>query len=79
MGRSTVFQSSVANGVLGGSNSLANSINANKSVLFAPKNFGATSGGSFTKNKSNLLMKNFVVYGPTAFILEGYSNKVIKY
>ena len=79
MGRSSVFQSTLANGVLGGSNSLANSINANKSVLFSPKNFGATSGGSFTKNISSSLMKNFVVYGPTSFILEGYSNKVIKY
>ena len=85
MGRSSVFQSTLANGVLGGSNSLANSINANKSVLFAPKNFSATNNSFFTKNNSSLLMKNFLLYGPTFFVdyninnLEALTYKVIKY
>lgn len=85
MGRSSVFQSTLANGVYGGSNSLAKSINANKTVLFAPKGFPATSDVSFTKNNSSSLMKNFLLYGPTVFVdyninnIEALTYKVIDY
>jgi hypothetical protein len=85
MGRSSVFQSSVANGVYGGSNLLVSSINANKIELFAPKGFPATSDVSFTKNNSSSLMKNFLLYGLTNFVNNNVDNaqaksaKVIKY
>lgn len=86
MGRSSIFQSTVANGVYGGSNSLAKSINANKIVLFAPKNLIKDEiSNIFTKNNSSSLMKNFLLYGPTYFINNNINNiriltyKVIDY